>query len=233
MPHIQKSNSSAQMIGVEESNYLSQSPQGTAVNSLRKISSAQFSKVVTTKQSKTSLYHPNGSQANSRSQSQKSVWRPCASKCNLFDAEPFSSVIHPAKFEQTPFHKFKARVLHKETVQDFKRHIGKLNRPITIMNNQYYDEAPPRTFYNHLKAEFDFFKNAKANDSKQREVSNLDATKALTARVQETRTAEYLPLRVKPKATVSQKTPQQGFRLRRNPTRAQTSATQTSLLVAD
>lgn len=131
---------------------------GSAPASMRKVNSAHFGSAASTKQSKTTLYAAvDISYANSKSNMSKPAWCPGHARSKLFDTEPYTSVIHPAKFEQTPFHKFKARMLHQGH-QDFYTYVGHLNRPFMPLKNSHFEEKPPRTFFNHLKAEYDFFK---------------------------------------------------------------------------
>lgn len=147
----------------------------TAQSSMRKVSSAHFTKNGSARQSKTSM-HPaaaDGSYLNSRSNVTKPAWCPGHARSRLFDAEPYESVIKPNKFEQTPFQRLKARGLHKETQQDFVRHIGNLHRPFMLLKNEHFVEKPPRTFFNHLKVQFDFF-----HDQKEGQQSNRAATAA-------------------------------------------------------
>lgn len=87
------------------------------------------------------------------------AWCPGHARPRLFDTDPYVSVIHPKPFQPPPLKKFTTRLLNKvHQNQDFARHIARLNRPFTVPENMHFHEKPPRTFYNHLKPEHDFFK---------------------------------------------------------------------------
>lgn len=96
------------------------------------------------------------------------AWCPGHVHGKLFDTEPYTSVIHPKEFLPAPIKRFSTRSLLKNPNQDFLRYVAKMNRPFMITGNQHFIEKPPRTFYNHINAQHDFFKK----DLDKRLISN-------------------------------------------------------------
>ena len=85
-------------------------------------------------------------------------WKPGHARCEYFDKTEFKSVIYPQRFEQVPRRDFGPKYLHKEgSERTFYKHVASTKGPFYKLKNNEYYEKPPRTFYNHIKADFDFF----------------------------------------------------------------------------
>ena len=179
LPVVEQSRVAAQ---ISSSEIKSTAQVTTAPNqSMRKVSSAYLVKTSSAQASRTTFQRPPPSQHQTHSSTMKTPWCPGHARSRLFDTDPYSSVIHPAKFEGTPFQRFQARLLHKENHPDFNRHISKLNRPFLLTNNACFEEKPPRIFYNHAKAEHDFFASSNGNEKLKRAGGFDKDRRAITA----------------------------------------------------
>lgn len=169
MPKIESQHS--QILGTlaEPKNSRQQLKSGSKVEkSMRKVHSANMVGNISKNESVSKNHFSIMSRGNSVSRRTTSTtWCPGRATSQLFDTEPYSSVIHPKPYVPAPMRRFPTKTLFKDSNPDFVPYAAKLNRPFMLTGNQHFIERPPRTFYGHLKAQHDFFSKEK-NETEQK-----------------------------------------------------------------